>query len=57
MVMRRLNHAGGAISIMIAVILSGGRTRFRNVGSVATWLTAPLAIITVELGFPNVGPN
>jgi hypothetical protein len=32
-----------AISIMIGVILSGGRTRSRHVLSAGTWFAAPLA--------------
>ena len=42
-----LHHAGCAISIMIAVIPSGGRARSRNVLSASTWFTAPSASITV----------
>jgi hypothetical protein len=42
MAMTRFHHAGGAISTMTAVILSGSRTRSRRVLSVGLQLTTPV---------------
>jgi hypothetical protein len=47
MAMTRLRHFGCAISITIAVIPSGGRTRFRNALGAGTWLTTRSANIIV----------